>query len=88
MFGGLIEPIEAAFSARESSMIARNQQLIQSLTTYYGDNVINHFIIDNKVSASLSWYLSEREIGCLTGGRADEGLSVSVDRLSEAWNSK
>lgn len=86
LFDGLTEPWEAVFSAREVSMIERNQQLIRNLESSYGKGYIRHFIIDSPAAVSLSWYLPEREITCLKQQWESKAMSKRIDALAKVWN--
>jgi hypothetical protein len=86
VFDGLTEPWEAVFSAREVSMIERNQQLIRNLESSYGKGYIRHFIIDSPAAVSLSWYLPGREIACLKMQWESKAMTKQIDALAKVWN--
>ena len=87
-------PLSGLFSAREASMVFRNDQEFDTLRQRFSGLMaadgapflFERVSFENAARASFSWYLPKRDLNCMRLQLAEPHNQKAFDRLEALWN--
>ncbi len=87
-------PLSGLFSAREASMVFRNDQEFDTLRQRFSGLMaadgapflFERVSFENAARASFSWYLPKRDLNCMRLQLAEPHNQRAFDRLEALWN--